>query len=87
MPTLVGLPANTPAEESFSPAGNEPDTTLNVGAGCPLAVKVKLYATPTLPVAGGAPLVMTGTTGRGLTFTVMAEVFAVPAEFVAEIRN
>ena len=63
IPGAVGIPLNTPPLERLNPVGSTPDATVQAMVGLPLAPKVKLYAAPTLPVAGGVPLVMVGATG------------------------
>lgn len=40
LPAAVGVPESMPPEESVSPAGNEPDATLQVIGGVPEAEKV-----------------------------------------------
>ncbi len=53
-PAAVGVPDNTPADESVKPVGNVPLATLYVGAGVPLAIKVyEAYTVPTAPLVAG----------------------------------
>ena len=58
VPAVVGVPAITPALLMVTPPGN-PDAVKVIGA-VPVAVTVRLYSTPTVPVAGGAALVIVG---------------------------
>jgi hypothetical protein len=80
VPTALGVPVIAPPLASVRPVGSAPEVTLKVGAGEPLAVTVKLYATPNAP-PGGAALVKLGEVA-GVTLTV-AEAAPVPIAFVA----
>ena len=51
-PTAVGVPDKTPACVKVSPAGKFPLVTAHVKEVPPVAVKLKLYATPTVPFGG-----------------------------------
>src|SRR5581483_3444199 len=42
LPSCVGVPVIAPADESTRPGGRAPEVTEKVGAGMPLAVKLKL---------------------------------------------
>ena len=64
VPAAVGVPEITPALLIASPAG-KPDSVKVIGA-VPAAVTIKLYAVPTVPVAGGGALVIVGATGAAL---------------------
>ena len=75
-PAPVGAPESTPALDSERPAGNDPDDTMNVGAGTPEAANVYEYAAPIVPVAGGVFAVNTGATGSGAMVTVNDPVVA-----------
>lgn len=74
LPAAVGVPESTPPEERDTPAGSDPEATLQVMGGEPVAVKVVEYATPTwaLPRVKG---LMTGGTSNAVKFTTaVAEV-------------
>jgi len=58
VPAVVGVPAMTPALLIATPPGKP--GAVNVIGAVPVAVTLKLYATPTVPVPGGATLVMLG---------------------------
>ena len=60
VPAVVGVPAMTPALLIVTPPGKP--VAVNVIGAVPVAVTVRLYATPTVPVAGGAALVIVGAT-------------------------
>ena len=60
VPAAVGVPEMTPCELIVSPVGRP--GAVNVIGAVPVAVQVKLYGTPTVPVAGGAALVIVGAT-------------------------
>ena len=63
-PTGTSPPVCRPAlpdELRVRPDGSVPELTVNVGAGVPVAVNVKLYGVPTVD-AGGAALVNVGGT-------------------------
>jgi hypothetical protein len=80
VPAALGVPLIAPPLASVRPVGSAPEVTLKVGAGEPLAVTVKLYATPNVP-PGGVALVKFGEEA-GVTLTV-PEGGLVPATFVA----
>ena len=63
LPVVVGVPDNTPPAVRLIPGGRLPVCDHVIGA-VPVAVKVKLYGVPTVPL-GGAPDVMVGATGAG----------------------
>jgi hypothetical protein len=64
VPAAVGVPEITPAVLMANPVGR-PVAVKVIGA-VPVAVTVKLYAVPTVPVAVGGALVIVGATGAGL---------------------
>ena len=73
-PGIVGAPASAPLVESrLSPFGSEPDATLNVGDGLPVAAKVYEYGLPTLAVVAGLSAVKLG---AAVTVTVNVGVIA-----------
>ena len=50
VPAVVGVPLIVPVRDRLNPAGNCPDTTLQVYGGVPpLAVRLALYPVPTVP--------------------------------------
>jgi hypothetical protein len=60
LPEVVAVPLMRPELAlRVRPGGSAPLLMLNVGAGAPLAVTMKLYAVPTVPL-GVAPLVNAG---------------------------
>src|SRR6185295_9633925 len=69
----AGVPVNPPAALRVSPDGSVPELTANVGAGFPVAVKLKLYGAPTV-ADGGAALVKAGgtTTSKCAVTTLLA---------------
>ena len=61
-PAVVGVPLRMPLEAlSVRPVGNVPVAMDQVIGAVPVAVKVRLYAVPTVPF-GGAVLVIAGAT-------------------------
>ena len=80
VPTALGVPLIAPPLASVRPVGSAPEVTLKVGAGEPLAVTVKLYATLKVP-PGGAALVKLGALA-GVTLTV-PDAALEPTAFVA----
>ena len=80
VPVALGVPVMVPPLANVRPVGSAPVVTLKVGAGEPLAVTVKLYATPNVP-PGGAALVNAGA-APGVTLTVPDEALE-PTAFVA----
>ena len=79
VPVALGEPVIAPPELNVRPVGSAPLVTLKVGAGEPLDVTVKLYATPKVP-PGGAALVNAGGT-PGVTLTVLDAALAPTALF------
>lgn len=77
---VVGVPLNTPAEDSDVPVGTAPVLTLQVSGVVPagLAVKVCEYAIPSAPSGSGLAVVM-----AGAEFTVI--VIASSAVFVPSV--
>jgi hypothetical protein len=70
-PLVVGVPDNTPVEESVKPGGKKGAFALKVyGAVPPVAVKVRLYATPTLPEGTPVPVGEIVIPSQGSTFSV-----------------
>lgn len=70
-PAVVGVPLSTPLLLKVSPAGSVPLATLHVIGELPIAVKLWLYALPTVPPAG-VLLVMVGATVAALMVMVAA---------------
>src|ERR1700712_1747977 len=60
VPSTVGVPESTPVVASVTPGGKVPDCREKAGVGVPVALNVKLYALPTVPLGVGVPAVMTG---------------------------
>jgi len=80
LPAAVGVPESTPVLVfSDSPLGRPP-VCVHVGAGLPVAVKVKLYALPTVPL-GGLPEVIAGAVGAEMVIVTL--LLALPSLFVA----
>ena len=60
---MVGVPLTTPAELRVRPGGRDPLVTDHVGVGLPVAIRLWLYAVPTVAAgrmrvasaAGGCP--------------------------------
>ena len=69
VPAVVGVPAIAPPLLIDTPPGKP--AAVNVIGAVPVAVTVKLYATPTVPVAGGAALVMVGAVGAPALITML----------------
>jgi hypothetical protein len=68
-PAAVGVPESTPAVLSVRPAGNVPTVTFQVNGDVPpVAAKVWLYATPTVPPTRGDVVVIE--TGVGVVVLV-----------------
>jgi hypothetical protein len=62
VPIVVGVPEITPAVDSVKPAGNVPPASAHVyGATPPDAARVALYATPTVPPANDAVVIVSPT--------------------------
>lgn len=85
VPAVVGVPESSPVVAfRVKPAGRaSPVVRLNVGAGEPDAVNVYEYDDP-LTAAGGVTAV---NTGLSCTVNVIRSDVALPAAFVATIRN
>jgi len=64
VPAVVGVPEITPLVLIDNPVGRP--EALNVIGAVPVAVHVKLYGTPTMPVPIGVALVIVGATGAAL---------------------
>ena len=77
-PDVAAVPERTPADERVTPLGRAP-VSLKVGAGKPVAVAVKVPATPWVNVALFADVI----TGGPLTERVKAWVVGVPTPFDA----
>ena len=60
-PAVVGVPLKMPVVALSVRPGGTPVAMLHVMGAVPVAVKVKVYAVPTVPF-GGAALVMVGAT-------------------------
>jgi len=61
VPAVVGVPEMIPSALIVSPVGRP--EALNVIGAVPVAVHVKLYGAPTMPVPIGVALVIVGATG------------------------
>jgi hypothetical protein len=69
-PAVVGVPLRAPEVLSLSPAGNDPEHTVIVGAGVPEAVNLYEPGVPTEPEAGGVLAVKAGATDARMTEAV-----------------
>ena len=84
VPTVVAVPIISPFEgSSDKPAGRDPDTMLQMMGASPVASRVRMYPTPTLP-SGIDPVMIVGATGVTLIVIESCAV-SLPALFVALI--
>ena len=73
LPLCVGVPEIAPAAESVNPGGSVPEARLHIyGIVPPVAARVALYTTPTVPEANELVVMLSGGGGAGATVILSA---------------